>query len=139
MTDTTTTTAADLSGERVEVYWNLHRQVYSVRLLRTGRVVAHVPYIKLRGVTFSAQAAGRERVRRTGVKNVHAFVRGMVDMTTSYHGQTLGVTYNPYKYDSFVCWGNLSNTSERKPIFAAPAAVLNTLGGTIPAMTASRL
>ena len=64
---------------RVEVYWNLHKRLFSVRALEgenKGRVIDHAYGVRLSDATFVSQPAGRERVRREGVKNVHAFVRG---------------------------------------------------------------
>ena len=63
--------------KRVQVYWNLHRQCYSVR--QSGRVIDHVDSIILRDVRFNVAPAGRDKVRATGVKNVHATVTGYID------------------------------------------------------------
>jgi hypothetical protein len=95
-----------LIGERVEVYWNLHKDCFSVRALSgpdKGRVVAHTRIIDLADVTFVVRPAGRARVLAEGRKNVHAFVRGTV--TASLDGVVTPyteVTYNPYVTDSFV-------------------------------------
>jgi len=87
---------------KVEVYYNLHRHLFSIR--HKGKVIGHRRYVSLADVTFAVQPAGRKKVLETGQKNVHAFVRGTLmnyqqichlDMTTQ-------VTYNPYKYKSFV-------------------------------------
>jgi hypothetical protein len=62
----------------------------------------------LTDVTFHVQPAGRERVRRTGRKNVHAYVKGDYDtvminnLTNEELDNGRAITYNPYKYDSFV-------------------------------------
>jgi hypothetical protein len=88
---------------RVQVYRNLHRQRLSVVALggaRKGRVIRRPTEITLSRCSLVVQPAGRDRVLRTRVKNVHAFVRG----TPSKGCLTKGVrlTYNPYKYSSFV-------------------------------------
>lgn len=57
-----------------EVYWNLHRDVFSIR--ENGRVVQHAEWVELRDVTFVVQPAGHAEVLRTGTKNVHAWVKG---------------------------------------------------------------
>jgi hypothetical protein len=93
-----------LIGYRAEVYWNLHKNLYSVRALSgpyKGRVVAHTDSIDLYDVTFAVQLAGRNRVLAEGRKNVHAFVRGVVSSGLP-HETTQVVTYNPYKYETFV-------------------------------------
>lgn len=74
-----------------------------------GRVIAHRDNVLLFHTTFKVSQAGRERVLREKRKNVHAgvcgnwFDSGNDDVTLSSvkeRGEL--VTYNPYKYTSFV-------------------------------------
>jgi hypothetical protein len=62
----------------VDVYWNLHKDCFSIRCRETGRVLYHRtnPFY-VRDVSLVVQPAGRERVLREQRKNVHAFVRGV--------------------------------------------------------------
>jgi hypothetical protein len=91
---------------KVEVYWNLHKRLFSIR--QKGKVIAHMGTVGLTDVTFRVQPAGRERVRREGKKNVHAYVKGTYDhemavnLTNEEMEDARPITYNPYKYDSFV-------------------------------------
>lgn len=93
------------AGTPVEVYWNLHRHLFSVRDLRTRRVIGHFSDVSLSDVTFKISEAGRQRVLRERRKNVHAFVRGVISEDAfvlrgdpeSYSR----VTYNPYVSGSF--------------------------------------
>ena len=62
--------------KRVQVYWNIRLGRYSVR--QSGRVIDHVDSIILRDVRFNVAPAGRDKVRATGVKNVHATVTGYI-------------------------------------------------------------
>jgi hypothetical protein len=60
----------------IEVYRNLHlpgRQ-YSIR--QEGRVIGHTKAIMIRDAEFVVQQAAWKRYFLTGVRNVHAFVRG---------------------------------------------------------------
>ena len=87
----------------IDVYWNLRRNVYSVRARSgpfKGRVVRHVEQIDLKDATFVVNPGGRGRVRREGQKNVHAFIRGDWDVLTFDEGRP--VTYNPYANDTLV-------------------------------------
>lgn len=106
---------------RVEVYWNLHKHLFSVRALEgpnKGRVISHSRGITLTDVKFAVQPAGRERVRREGKKNVHAFVRGRIAnsdlalyVVSDADFSDEKITYNPYIYDTFV------NVKTKEPIF----------------------
>lgn len=67
---------------RIEVYRNLTKQDgpwYSVR--QDGIVVGHSRGIDLHKCIFHVNEAGRQRVLRTGHKNVHAYVSGMLTRT----------------------------------------------------------
>lgn len=96
----------DLVTQRVYIYWNLHKDIYSLRGTH-GRVVAHAPAIHLTHASFPVSQAGRARVLATGHKNVHAGVRGEGRQRkrrpplSRFRGWRR-VTYNPHKYDSFV-------------------------------------
>ena len=87
---------------RVEVYFNLHKKLWSVRDLSTGLVVGHVDEIAIKDPSFAVQPAGRRKVLREGRKNVHAFVRGerierpQLTADDVWFGSN-PVYYNPYK------------------------------------------
>jgi hypothetical protein len=97
---------------RVFVYFNLHKKCFSIKALegeRKGLVIAHRDLVVLENCRFKVSEAGRQRVLREKRKNVHAGVSGtwtetVRDNADFEHLSILGraVTYNPYKYDSFV-------------------------------------
>ena len=112
---------------RVEVYFNLHQKLFSVRDCKTGRVFAHSKYVTIRDPKFVVRQSGRNRVLQERKKNVHAFVRGELE-DLFHHGlddlveavvDGIPVTYNPYKYSSFV----VKDTEQ--PIDKAKMAVLS--------------
>jgi len=92
---------------RVFVYFNLHRKVWSIKALEgpdKGRVIAHSKYVVLRNARGKVSQAGRQRVLREGRKNVHAGIVGdwsYADLA-ELPGVDRRVTYNPYKYETFV-------------------------------------
>ena len=98
------------TGPRVFVYFNLHRKLWSVKALEgpnKGRVIAHRQWVVLAACKFKVSQAGRQRVLRERKKNVHAGIEGRMlqdslDMVLYGNEQRTKVTYNPYKYDSFV-------------------------------------
>lgn len=106
----------------VFVYFNLHKKLWSVRSVKTGKVIAHVRHIRLKDVTFKVSEAGRQRVLREKRKNVHAGVLGTVVEDWEQIPLFIKpepVTYNPYKYSSFV------TCASQTPIETAEQAVLN--------------
>ena len=86
---------------KVDVYRNLHKDVWSVRNRETGRVISHETMVHIKDASFVVQPAGRKKVITEKRKNVHAFVRGHLSSRTSVHSQWRLVTYNPYKADHF--------------------------------------
>ena len=66
-----------MSAIRMECYFNLHKQCLSARPM--GGRVQHYRWLNMRDVTFAVQPAGRAKVLKERRKNVHAFVRGLVD------------------------------------------------------------
>ena len=88
---------------RVDIYWNLHKNVWSIR--HKGRVIQHATHALVQDATFVVQEGGRQRVLREMKKNVHAFVRGTLVWSTDSTEDRLhpgqAVSYNPYKGPSF--------------------------------------
>ena len=94
-------------GKKVMVYYNLHKQTFSVTY--DSKVIMHADYVKLGDVEFRVRKGGKEKVRSEKSKNVHAFVIGRLLDYCEYPCDELPVTdsnrivtYNPYKHDSFV-------------------------------------
>jgi hypothetical protein len=105
-------------GKKVMVYYNLHKHTFSVTY--DSKVIMHADYVKLGDVEFRVRKGGKERVRSEKSKNVHAFVIGTLLDYCEYPCEDIPspssdkvVTYNPYKYDTFV----FKNTEE--PVYRA--------------------
>lgn len=97
------------------VYFNLHKKCLSIQ--HKALVVAHLSKITLSVVTFKVSEAGRQRVLAEKRKNVHAFICGTVQGIQEVQGDQ--ITYNPYKYASFVRKG------DETPIKSADMVTLN--------------
>ena len=119
--------------KRVQVYYNIRRGDYSVR--QSGRVIDHVDSIVLRDVRFNVAPAGRDKVRATGVKNVHATVTGYIVDNPDRDGDFLytnvphgvgydHVTYNPFKWDNFMCRIMRAPVNSFSPVHNADYAAL---------------
>ena len=94
-------------GKKVMVYYNLHKQTFSVRY--DNKVILHADYVKLGDVEFRVRSGGNEKVRKEKSKNVHAFVIGTLLEYCEYPCDNIPnptsdkiLTYNPYKHSSFV-------------------------------------
>lgn len=111
--------SAVVDGTRVDTYLNLHKHIPSV--LERGLVKAHLRAVPIVEPTFIVQPGGRQRVLRDRSKVVHAFVRGAfqagLDPRDLRNLTPVRVTYNPYKYDTFV------NADTEEPIESARFAV----------------
>lgn len=97
----------EYTGKRVMVYYNLRKHTFSVTL--KDKVIFHSDYLKLRDVEFRVRKGGKDRVRSEKSKNVHAFVIGNLIDYCEYPCNEIPaptsdevITYDPYKYDSFV-------------------------------------
>ena len=93
---------------RVEVYYNLHKNVFSVR--HKGKVIAWGNMVTIVNPEYVVREKGRQKVLEEGRKNVHAFVRGTLSDINNFKfgkiqqrlSEPRELTYNPYKYDIFV-------------------------------------
>ena len=108
----------------VQVYRNLHKRgtIYSVR--QFGKVIGHAKSLGLTNCQFIVRESGRQRVIKSGRKNVHAWVKGFIankDYGIQHNEIPIRVSYNPKKNSSFV--GTLGY-KERK-LFAADYVIIS--------------
>jgi hypothetical protein len=104
------------------IYWNLHKDCFSVRY--RGKVIAHIKGATVFNAEFRVSEAGRQRVLAEKRKNVHAFVACERFISNDGdHGIGAPITYNPYKYQTFVKHGT------EEPVTTAQFVSLLTLKG----------
>lgn len=112
------------TGDRIEVYRNLHKDCFSVR--KNGRVVKYISNeeeLYMQNVKFAVQPAGRAKVLREGKKNVHAFVRGTyIDGPFPAYFPTRAA-YNPYLHGYFFTSEN--DGKRLKPIYESEKVILS--------------
>ena len=103
--------SGDLVGQRVYVYRNLTKGCWSLKSVKTGRVLAHAGSLTLKDPVFKVSEAGRQRVIRDQQKNVHAGIVGTVMGPVEHEvwinskgvpARKIAVTYNPYRFSTFV-------------------------------------
>ncbi len=88
------------------IYYNLHRKCWSIRNQSTRLVEGHSDFVMLHCYKAKVSEAGRQRVLKTKTKNVHAGLEGFL-ITMQKPQQIVlmdwqEITYNPYKYSTFV-------------------------------------
>lgn len=120
-------------NQEVFVYFNLHKKLFSIRDVKTGRVVAHLKHVLLSEATFKVSEAGRQRVLLEKRKNVHAGVRG------KYRGTRYGayseialngsVRYNPYETPYFIDTVTQEPVHEAQLVFLTGKSVMYSKGG----------
>jgi hypothetical protein len=108
----------NLIGKKVMCYYDLHRHTFSVTY--KGLVMLKADYLRLSDVEFRVRQGGKQKVRNEQRKNVHAFVIGYLDDYCEFPCDDIPepdsnevITYNPYKYDTFVV------KSTEEPIYKA--------------------
>lgn len=114
---------------RVEVYRNLNRKSgvwYSVR--QKGHVVGHTKWIYLKNCYFVVHESGRQRVLKTGKRNVHAYVLGYIQDYPRFTKASMGISfkgkYNPREMANF----NIDRNGVWEPVIAAMQAELSIHG-----------
>ena len=106
-----------MNNIEVDVYFNVTRKVFSIR--QDGIVIAHRSNLFLTHSKFIVRESGQKRVRETGHKNVHAFVRGMWDQREYHTFRDMRlwrrVHYNP-KRDNFFMVQSKSDSSKYEEV-----------------------
>ncbi|WNL50828.1 hypothetical protein RPALISO_241 [Ruegeria phage RpAliso] len=103
--------------EPVDVYFNLHKRLWSLRDRKTGLVIRHARVVAFAlGAEMIVRPAGQRLVKLTGRKTVHAFIRGRdAEVSTDVRGwlsfgtglpAATRITYNPQRADHFTRAGN---------------------------------
>src|SRR5262245_48340703 len=104
LTAATTPTLEALGSAEFDLYRNLNRGGWSIRL-HGGRVVGHVAAVVAEGCRFVVRESGRKRVLRDKQRNVHAWVIGrVIALEDVPHLEAEGwvrVTYSPYREGYF--------------------------------------
>jgi len=100
--------------QKVRVYWNLHKKVWSIQDCKSGLVCDHLDRITLEQAKFVVRKGGQKRVRQEGKKNVHAFAEGWVsrDQDEDHTHYWYDISYNPYKNDYFMIKDQDGNVEE---------------------------
>ena len=89
----------------VYVYRCLNRKGYVFSVKQNNLVVAHTDSMVIKNCEFLVNKAGKKRAIKTGVRNVHAFIKGFIgdfrDIRAEFSGY---LCYHPFKVDAFMIW-----------------------------------
>jgi hypothetical protein len=113
-------------GKWSAAYYDLHDGMFS--MTQNDLVVVHADNIWLKNVKFAVQPAGNAEVKRTGVKNVHAYVRGNyidhdIDFPTDFDEYLTKMGFSPGYYNPKTCESFIDFYSG-EPIYTADSVVL---------------
>ena len=95
----------DIGEERVmQLFDRMREDFLSAQTVARKFVnrIAHTNQLCLKDVKYLVQPAGRAKVLKEKKKNVHAGLSGYYVDRVPVPAISFDVTYNPYKYDSFV-------------------------------------
>jgi hypothetical protein len=110
----TTTTLA----RTVKVFWNRHTKAWSV--MERQRTSYHAARLVLTDALLVVRPKGRERVVRTGKRDIHAYVKGrMTDWTWNLPGGLVRAHYNPFRCGTFTL-GDGSPVHQARAAFFLP-------------------
>ena len=89
-----------LIGEKVTVYFNLHKKLWSIK--HKGKVKAHVKEVFLKPEKFHVNENQRQKVIKNKCRMVHAWINGTL-MKKPEQAKSKGrpISYNPYRMGSF--------------------------------------
>lgn len=110
----------------VQVYFNLHKKMWSIRDKKTRKVIGHSNECLLVNCSFKVSQAGRERVLREQHKNIHAYVEGTLRndlLARDFDPRaTVKVEYNPYRMSQF------QTVRQGTPVYDSRLALLSPMG-----------
>lgn len=91
-------------GLRVQVYFNLRKKCFSVRDMKTRKVIAHLPEVSMQDCKMHASLSGISRIRSRRRKAVVAWIEGTTftpkdqqELSRQQHG----IFFNPYTNDTW--------------------------------------
>lgn len=102
----------------VFVYYNINlskklgKPLFSIKDIKTGKVIGHDDKVMIVNAKLKVSESGNKRVNLQGRKNVHAGIIGILSKESPRILST-PITYNPYKYKSFV------KKDDETPVFKA--------------------
>ena len=106
--------------QKVRVYWNLHRNCWSIQDCKSGLVRGYKSWVVLDDAKFVVRKSGQKRVREQDKKNVHAFAVGYIQDSKTEPSRMVylddwdRVKYNPYTDDYFMHQGMSDNQYKPK-------------------------
>ena len=109
----------------VDVYWNLHKDTFSVRAVdgpNKGKVIEYRDSVILRNARFHVGQLQRDRIAAGAPKMVHAWIRGTLVADKPRGLSLCPITYNPRRDLSFV-----KRHFHNEPVYSAAIVCCNTL------------
>ncbi|HEY5657932.1 MAG TPA: hypothetical protein VIY27_09100 [Myxococcota bacterium] len=128
----------NLNKSREYNVWSLAAAKAKLCAMSTGKLYKHADVVLLEDCCLVVNEKGRQRVLRERSKNVHAWVEGeLVDMAAHpseydpdvlpdevYDGRWIPITYNPYKYDTFMRADSGKPVTHAQLVAATPSGIM---------------
>ena len=108
--------------QEVEVYYHYRKKMFSIRDKKTTLVLAHVHNVTLENCIFKVSESGRNRVRQTKQKNVHAWITGnFISANTEFINlKEMNIAYyEPKTTDSFVDVNTHKKVQEASSVYCS--------------------
>lgn len=90
------------NGQTIQVYFNLHKNCFSIRDYKSNLVVAHAESVIIKNAYFRVRENGRQRVIRERQKNIHAFVEGIYVNERTIKTKVKSMKLNPGYYNPYI-------------------------------------
>ncbi len=88
-------------GQRVQIYWNRHRKLWSVRDKATRLIVGHALHCELWNCTLHVSKSGLARFHRTGHRTNFAWIEGDWRQCVGYLGGFTQLVFHPGSMSEF--------------------------------------
>lgn len=103
-------------GQRVNVYRNLHRKLFTIKCPKTNRVLAHGTDFSLLHAKPRIQRSGKMKAREQGVRSPHAYLQGYYQSTPMTALEQV-ITYDPINDSHFMINGEHPMVAARNVSF----------------------
>lgn len=103
----------------VYMYRCLNRKGFTFSIKQNGLVVGHTTNLILKNCEFIVNKAGKLKALETGIRNVHAFIKGYIGDLDNLHPYKvkLELNYNPFSVTKFTAGSMMTNIDRGDAVY----------------------